>query len=327
MGKIGVKYLIQKGYDIVGAFGVNPKTLGADLGEVAGLGYPLGIKISSDLDQLLDETRPDIAVHAMYSTMADNEAVFTSLLSHGVNIVTTCDDSHYAWNLEPEVCRRLDNLAKQHNATLVGTGIQDVFFLHLGHVTAGAMVSLNSINLAITNNLDDYGITAAKGCGVGLTVEEFEARFKQQTQAQGTMTRPIAEAICEKFGLAVKQRQLFQVPVCKEHAIHSTALGTVIDAGKAIGIEERTVIETAEDVRVQCTYGLYIYDPNETDTVSWKLCGMPDYTVVVPGCKTPEGTMATLINRIPDAIEAPSGYCPDLMLTPAKFLHNRALTI
>lgn len=319
MGRIGVRYLLEKGIEIVGAYGVNPKTLGADLGLHAGLGRELGIRISSDLDELLEETKPDVAVHAMYSTMADNEAVFTTLLRHGVNIVTTCDDSHYAWQVEPEVCKRLDRIGKEHGATLVGTGIQDVFFLNLGYAAAGASVSLNEIEVSITNNLDDYGLTSAKGCGVGLTEDEFRKMMASRGDAPSAMTAPIVDAICDRFGLTSVHQTLSQVPMLRDHEMRSTALDRKIPAGMVSGLTEQTTAETREGIIVRCSYGLYIYDEGEIDTVTWQLHGEPDCTIQVPGCKTPEGTMATLINRIPDAIAAAPGYLPCSRLEPAKF--------
>ena len=318
MGRIGVRYLLEKGIDIVGAFGVNPKTLGEDLGLVAGLDKPLGIKISSNLAGLLDETKPDVAVHAMYSTMAQNEAVFTTLLEHGVNIVTTCDDSHYSRDLEPDATGRIDAAAKRGGASLIGTGIQDVFFLNIGYAAAGASASLHSIDLSITNNLDDYGLTSAQGAGVGLMPKEFQAMIESRRQAQSVMTAPINSAICVKFGLTPIKQTLRQLPKVNDHAVYSNALQKKVEAGRVTGITEQLTTETAEGVTVNCEYGLYIYDEGEYDVTRWHLYGNPYCELEIPRCKTPEGTMATLINRIPDAINAAPGYYPNCELDIAR---------
>ena len=318
MGRIGVKYLLEKGIEIVGAYGVNPKTLGEDLGIVSGLDKPLDIKISSDLEGLLKKTNPDVAVHAMYSTMAQNEAVFTTLLEHGVNIVTTCDDSHYSRDLEPDATGRIDAAAKRGGASLIGTGIQDVFFLNIGYAAAGASVSLHSIDLSITNNLDDYGLTSAQSAGVNLTPEEFQTMMESRRQAQSVMTAPINSAICTKFGLTPVKQTLRQLPKVNDYAGYSNALQRKVEAGRVTGITEQLTTETAEGITVNCEYGLYIYDEGEYDVTRWHLHGSPDCEVEIPRCKTPEGTMATLINRIPDAINASPGYYPNCELDIAR---------
>ena len=319
MGRIGVRFLMEKGIEIVGAYGVNPETLGKDIGIVAGLDKPLGIRISHDLERLIDDTKPDVAVHAMYSTMAQNEAVFTTLLRKGINIVTTCDDSHYAYGIEPEVCHRLDQTAKDGGATLIGTGIQDVFFLHLGYIVAGACISLKEITVTITNNLDDYGLTSAKRAGAGLTVNEFNDMIKSRGDSSSTMTTPINGGICAKFGLTPLGEKMEQLPYVKEHDVYSGALNSFISAGKSVGISEQLTTETAEGITIRSKYDLYIYDGSEKDVTAWHICGVPDYDIEIPGCKTPEGTMATLINRIPDAINADPGYYANSQLLPARF--------
>jgi len=45
MGQVMTKFMVEKGVDIVGAIDINPDIVGRDLGEVAGLGYPLNVGI------------------------------------------------------------------------------------------------------------------------------------------------------------------------------------------------------------------------------------------------------------------------------------------
>ena len=69
IGRLATKYMVEEGVDIVGAIDVNPEVAGKDLGEVAGLGRPLNVKISDDADVVLSEQEADIAVVSIFSQM------------------------------------------------------------------------------------------------------------------------------------------------------------------------------------------------------------------------------------------------------------------
>jgi len=54
---------------IVGAVDIDKEKAGKDLGEVTGLGKPLGVNITDDLDSLLSTIKADVAVYTTSSYM------------------------------------------------------------------------------------------------------------------------------------------------------------------------------------------------------------------------------------------------------------------
>ena len=73
LGPIGVGVVKQvasrKGFKIVGAVDIDPAKAGKDLGEIAGLGRHLRIKVSDDAKKTITSAKPDVIVLSTTSSL------------------------------------------------------------------------------------------------------------------------------------------------------------------------------------------------------------------------------------------------------------------
>src|SRR3954452_1180230 len=73
LGPIGAAVVRQvaerRGFRIVGAVDIDPAKVGRDLGEVAGAGRALRIKVTSDARKTIKATKPDVVVLCTLSSL------------------------------------------------------------------------------------------------------------------------------------------------------------------------------------------------------------------------------------------------------------------
>ncbi|MBR6187166.1 MAG: dihydrodipicolinate reductase [Clostridia bacterium] len=319
MGRVIARYLADKGARIVGAIDRNEELVDQDIGEVAGLQRPLNVKIKKDPDAVLDNCDANIAILALQSYLADMHKPILECVTRGINVITTSEEALYAWTTAPAIANQLDALAKRAGCTIVGSGMQDVFWVNLPACILGGVHKVSEIEGAVSYNVEDYGVALAHAHGVGLTKEEFDKTIAHTLDVPAYVWMS-NEALCMKLGLSIEKTRQKAIPVLAEHDVHSETLGETIPKGRAIGMSAVVTTVTHQGIVVETQCIGKIYEKDEGDLCKFTIHGEPETRFSVDKPDTVIHTCATIVNRLPDVLNAPSGYFTMEKLPYARYL-------
>ena len=327
-GKMSVytmRYVYEKGAQIVGAVDVNPNVIGKDIGEIMGCENK-GVTVSDVkmAREVLKETKPDIVIVTTMSLIADVEDALMLCAELGINAITTCEEAFFPGNSNPILTHRLDEMAKKNNCTITGSGYQDIYWGQLISSIAGSTHKITKIKGSSSYNVEDYGIALAKAHGAGLSLEEFDKEVAANDRITDEERLKIIEKgefapsymwnvngwLAGKLGLTVMSQTQKCVPQTHNKDLFSTTLNMNIKAGNATGMSAVVTTETKEGITIESECIGKVYAEDEYDKNEWTVYGEPDTTVVVSRPATVELTCASIVNRIPDVINAESGYIP-----------------
>ncbi len=323
MSAYTMRYVYEKGAEIVAAFDVNPAVVGRDIGDIIG-GDKKGVMVqpAQEADQTLSRLKPDVCIITTMSLMSDVRDAFLICAKNGVNAISTCEEAFYPWNSSYKITSEIDALARQTGCTICGSGYQDVFWGNLIATLAGATHQITKIKGRSSYNVEDYGIALAQVHGAGLDLETFEREIaaadnitpeeRKQLINEGKFLPSYMWSVngwlCDRLGLTVKSQVQKCIPHTYHADLHSDTLGMTIPAGNATGMSAVVVTETVEGVTIESECIGKVYAPEEFDQNDWTLYGEPDTQVIINRPNTVELTCATVVNRLPDLINAQPGY-------------------
>lgn len=327
-GKMSVytmRYVIDNGGEIVGAVDINPNVIGKDIGDIMGIDKK-GVVVENvaNAEQLLMTLKPDCVIVTTMSLLADVEDALMLCAKCGVNAITTCEEAFYPMNSNPTLTTKIDQLAKENNCTITGSGYQDAFWGNLITTLVGASHNITKIKGSSSYNVEDYGIALAKAHGAGLTKEEFDAQVASADEISDEERQKVIESgayapsymwnvngwLCDKLGLTVISQRQKCVPQFNDYDIESSTLGMTVKAGMATGMSAVVTTETKEGITLETECIGKVYNKDEFDRNAWTVYGEPDTTLVIEKPDTVRLTCATVVNRILDVIKAEPGFVP-----------------
>ena len=325
MSKYTMRYVYEKGGEVVGAIDVNPDVIGKDIGEIIGTENK-GVKVVSveQAEEMIKNTKPDVAIVTTMSLISDVEDALMLCAKLGVNAITTCEEAFFPMNSNPSITKKLDEMAKKTNCTITGSGYQDIYWGQLISSIAGSTQKITKIKGSSSYNVEDYGIALAKAHGAGLTLDEFDKQVASVDKISNEERQKMIDNgeylpsymwnvngwLCGKLGLTVKSQTQVTVPQTYKEDIYSETLGMTVKAGDATGMSAVVTTETEEGITLETQCIGKVYSKEDFDKNEWTIEGEPNTTLIINRPSTVELTCASVVNRIPDVISAKPGYVP-----------------
>ena len=324
MSTYTIRYALEKGVKVIGAFDIDESKIGMDISELIGSDKKLNVKVqdAKEFEKFLQTHKVDVAIITTTSIFKENYPAYEICARNGVNAISTCEEAFYAQNSCPKLAKKLDKLAKENGCTICGSGYQDVFWGNLISVLAGATHKITKIKGSSSYNVEDYGIALARAHGAGLSPEEFEKEVASADNISEVERKKLIKKgefvpsymwnvngwLCSKLGLTVTKQTQKCVPHIAKQELYSSTLQMKIPKGYATGMSAVVTTETKEGIVIESECIGKVYDKTEFDKNDWTIEGEPNTRVIIERPSTVELTCATVVNRIPEVLMAPPGY-------------------
>lgn len=193
----------KKGVEIVGVCDLNPELVGKEMFEVLNR-TPNGpeIKISNNIDQLLETSKADVCLLATDSFVKGAYDKIIKIVTRGMNCISTAEEMAYPKSHEPKLAQQMDTIAKAHGVTILGTGINPGFIMDLLVVAlSGVMADVKHIEAKRVNSLSPFGPAVMHEQGVGITLDEYHTRMQDGSLAGHVGFKESVDMIADALGV------------------------------------------------------------------------------------------------------------------------------
>ncbi len=162
---------------LVGAIDIDPNKVGKDIGHLLAPPVDTGIIISSDAAAVLDSTDVDVVVHTTSSFLDSMYGQLILCAEKGANVVSSTEELSYPYERHPEIAKKLDDAAKKHGVTIVGTGVNPGYAMDVLALTAtGVSTDVNMVKISRVVDAGKRRKPLQAKVGAGITVAEFAER-------------------------------------------------------------------------------------------------------------------------------------------------------
>jgi hypothetical protein len=307
LGPIGsavARHVVERAeLELVGGVDIDPNKVGRDMGEVIGLGRPLGLNVVAGLAQVLAQLEADVVLHTTSSYFDFFKSQIVDILEAGLDIVSTAEELSFPWLAHPAEAAEIDAVAKRVGKTVLGTGVNPGFIMDSLplHLTAICLqVDRIEVRRVINASLR-RGPFQAK-IGAGMQVDEFQARMAAGRMGHVGLPES-THMVLDTLGKKLVRYTDSVEPVIAERALKTDYFE--VQPGQVRGLKQVARGYTGEGEFMTLTFIAALEAGDDGDTIL--ISGKPDLEVKLKGTNGDIATVAIAVNAVRRVREALPG--------------------
>jgi 2,4-diaminopentanoate dehydrogenase len=308
LGPIGIGVVKQvaerKGFKIVGAVDTDPAKTGRDIGEVAGLGRQLRMRVSHDAKKAVKAAKPDVVVLCTSSSLRKVMPQMETVLKLKVPIVSTTEELAYPTKGNMSYARVIHTLAKKSKVAVLGTGVNPGFVMDaLPIMLTGVCERVDAIHVDRIQDARIRRLPFQQKIGAGLTREQFQKKVEDASVRHVGLTESvsmIADALGWKLDRITDEIQ----PKMATLTVASEFLA--VDPGYVCGIVQDGVGYRDGQPVITLHMEAYLGAPETYDAV--RITGSPGINMKIAGGVHGDiATASIVVNSIPKILDVAPG--------------------
>lgn len=300
--------------ELIGAVDKSPSLAGKKLTDVLGMAAGT-FKISATLSQAVQRRTGVVLLHATGSRLPQVTDQVLEALSHGMHVVSTCEELAFPYFHHPALAEKIDRAAQRAGTSVVGTGVNPGFVLDRLVATLGQVCGpIRRVRAVRTVDALKRRPALQRRVGAGLTEEEFFDLVDQD--GLGHVGLVESAALCALgLGLDCDDFEEELVPVFAEEDI--PAAGFTVKKGRVAGMHQVAVglSDEQERVRLELTIAVGADDPMDLIEID----ADPPIRLQIPGGVAGDRATANLVvNAAPRVTSAQPGLLTVLELPAGR---------
>jgi hypothetical protein len=308
LGPIGAAIVRQiatrRGFRVVGGVDVDPAKIGRDVGDIAGVGRQLRIKVSDDPRKAIKASKPDVVVLCTQSSLKKVMPQMEAILKHRIPVVSTTEELAYPCGANLRYARSLHQLAKKAKVAVLGTGVNPGFAMDALPITlTGVCERVDTIRVDRIQDARVRRLPFQQKIGAGLTREQFMRKVEDGSVRHVGLAESVS-MIADAMGWKLEKITDDIQPKIAVETVASEYLA--VDPGYVCGIVQDGIGYRKGEPVITLHMEAYLGAPESYDAVEVK--GSPELKMKIAGGVHGDiATASITVNSIPKVLAAPPG--------------------
>ena len=294
----------RQNIELIGAVDVDPAKVGKDMGEVMGTGQLTGIVITDNLNEILANQKVDVVFHQTASTMKTVTPQLVQLVVLGLNVVSSAEELSYTYIANDDLAKAVDDAAKSHNVSVLGTGINPGFLMDTWPIAMTAVCEqVTYVKSIRVQNAITRRLPFQKKIGAGCNMTEFDELVAAKTLRHVGLTESMY-MIAAGLGWKLSKVTESIGPVIAKEPAQSQYI--TVKPGQAAGVRQVGLGYIGDKEVMRLEFEASLIAPESYDAVY--ITGTPGIEAVIKGGVHGDiGTASMVVNCAHRVVNAQPG--------------------